>query len=71
MINPVRAVMRNDDLRFLDFFDFDQSGFLDFGYYRVAINSSEQHPELVGHEALIEVQYAHVFVNDAPASDST
>jgi hypothetical protein len=67
--NPVERLAPNDDLRFIDFFDFDQSGFLDFKYYRVAINGSERHPDLAGHEALIEVQYAHVFADD-PAAPS-
>jgi hypothetical protein len=61
--NPVQRLDPADDLRFIDFFDFDQSGFLDFAYYHVAIIGSVTHPELAGHEALIEVQYASVFID--------
>lgn len=50
------------DLRFIDFFDWDQSGFLDFQYYLVAIESSVPHAALAGHRALVEVQYADVFI---------
>jgi hypothetical protein len=63
--HSIRQLSPSDDLRFIDFFDFDQSSFLDFAYYRVSIHASEMHPELVGHEALIEVQYANVFVQDS------
>jgi hypothetical protein len=62
--NPIERLGPPDDLRFIDFFDFDQSGFLDFAYFRVTINGSERHPELAGHEALIEVLHARVFVED-------
>jgi hypothetical protein len=62
--HPIQRLGPTDDLGFMEFFDFDQSGFLDFAYYRVSIDASEQHPDLVGHEALIEVQYADVFVAD-------
>jgi hypothetical protein len=63
--HPIQRLGPTDDLQFIAFFDFDQSGFLDLAYYRVSIDASEQHPSLVGHQALIEVQYADVFVNDA------
>jgi hypothetical protein len=65
----VQLLTPADDLTLVDFFDFDQSGFLDFAYFRVAIVVSMRHPELVGHEALIEVQYAHVFVTDDAVSE--
>jgi|SRR5438105_2089579 len=66
--NPVQRLSPTDDLRFIDFFDFDESGFLDFAYYRVSISGSERHPHLAGHEALIAVQYAHVFVDEKAPS---
>ena len=66
--NPAQRLASDDDLRFIDFFDFDQSGFLDFAYLRVAIRGSQRHPELVGHEALIEVQRAQVFVDESAAT---
>jgi hypothetical protein len=52
------------DLRFIDFFDFGQAGYRDFQYFHVAVASCERHPELAGHEALVEVQYADVYVDD-------
>jgi len=66
--NPVQRLSPTDDLRFIDFFDFDESRFLDFAYYQVSISGSERHPHLAGHEALIEVQYAHVFVDEKAPS---
>jgi len=65
--HPVCRLGPKDDLRFIDFFDFDQSGFLDFQYYRVSINGSDA-ADLVGRDALIEVQYAHVYVEDPAGS---
>jgi len=58
----------NDDLRFIDFFDFGQAGYLDFQYFHVAVASSPRHPEIAGHEAVVEVQYADVFVDDVPSA---
>jgi hypothetical protein len=63
--HPVRRLGPEDaDLRFIDFFDFGQAGYLDFKYYVVSIESSVRHPVLAGHRALIEVQYADVFVDE-------
>jgi hypothetical protein len=49
------------DLRFVEFFDWNQLAARDFHYYRVKINSFPQHPHFVGREALLEIQYARVF----------
>jgi len=68
--NPIQRLGPTEDLRFIDFFDFDHCGFLDFAYFRVVINGSDRHPGLSGHEALIEVLLCRVFVDDpAPTSD--
>jgi hypothetical protein len=50
-------------LLFINYFDWDQMGFVDFQYYRVNIVRFDKHPELVGREALIDVQHARVFVD--------
>ncbi len=55
--NPLRQLSPSDDLRFIDFYDFDESGYRDLQYCQVEITSSPQHPEVVGHLALIEVRY--------------
>lgn len=58
---PVDRLGPDDaDLGFIDFFDFDQAGFVDFKYYWVRIDSCARHPALAGHHALIEVSYAKV-----------
>src|SRR6266496_4263402 len=62
--HPVRQLGPKDDLRFIDFFDWDKSKFLDLQYYRVSIQACERAPELAGHEALVEVQYADVIADD-------
>jgi hypothetical protein len=59
--HPVHRLGPEDaDLRFIDFFDFDDSGHIDFRYYLVSIESSARHTALAGHQALVEVSYAKV-----------
>jgi hypothetical protein len=57
-------------MRFIDFFDWNQSGWLDFQYYLASIENSTKHPALVGHRALLEITYAKVFAESTenPAS---
>lgn len=61
--HPVQRLRPTDDLRFIGFFDFDSYGHVDFRFFRVIIRASGEHPELAGHEALIEVQYARVLLH--------
>jgi hypothetical protein len=59
--HAVDRVGPNDvDLRFIDFFDWDQMGHIDFRFYLVDIEGSTKYPTLVGHRALLEVAYAKV-----------
>jgi hypothetical protein len=58
--HPLRTLGPDDDLRFIDFFDFDEAGYRDFLYVQVEIRNSPSHPELAGHAALVEVQYVSV-----------
>lgn len=68
--HPVRRLTPADDLRFIAFFDFGSYDYVDFKYFQVRIQGSAQHPELAGHEALIEVQYAKVLLVDPGTSDA-
>ncbi len=62
---PVREVSSLDvQLRFLDYFDWNYMGYVDFQYYRVSIESFRSQPHLVGREALLEPQYARVVFKD-------
>jgi hypothetical protein len=62
--HPVDRLGPEDaDLRFIDFFDFDESGYIDFRYYLVSIESSTRHAALAGHQALLEVSNARVFAD--------
>ncbi len=47
-------------LLLIDYFDWDQMGFIDFQYYRVRVIGFDQHPHLVGREALLDVHHAKV-----------
>jgi len=64
--HPVQRLGPEDaDLRFIDFFDFGQAGYVDLKYFLVSIESSVRHPTLAGHRALIEVQHAEVFLDES------
>jgi hypothetical protein len=59
---PVTKVKQGEAiLAFEDFFDWDSIGCLDFHYYRVKIEQFADHPELIGREALLEVEHADVY----------
>jgi hypothetical protein len=65
--DPVREIKAAEaKLRFLDYFDWNEMDNIDFQYYKVRIELFTPHPDLVGREALLEHQYAKVFVTDAP-----
>ena len=68
--HPVQRLGPTDELRFIGFFDWDTSGYLDFKYFHVFIESSDNHPELAGHEALVEVQYAKVILDQETVGET-
>jgi len=54
--DPLRSVGRGElELQFSRFFDWQVLGFREFGLYRARIVGSEQHPHLVGRDALLPV----------------
>jgi hypothetical protein len=60
--DPIGQVhQRGNSLLYIDYFDWDSLGFVDFQYYRVHIAHFDNEPRLLGREALIEVRYAKVF----------
>ncbi len=62
--DPVKEISSTDaELHFVDFFDWDRMDYIDFRYYRVRIAAFPSRPHLVGRDALLEHQYARVFVN--------
>jgi hypothetical protein len=62
--DPVKEIKATDaELHFIDYFDWDEMAYIDFQYYRVRIASFPLQAQLVGRNALLEHQYAKVFVN--------
>ncbi len=62
--DPVNGVKAADaEFHFRDYFDWDEMAYIDFQYYRVRIAAFPLQPHLVGREALLEHQYAKVFVD--------
>ena len=55
-----KLAQRGVRLAFIDHFDWDDFGYLDFQYYRVQISECIEYPFLVGREALVDVHHARV-----------
>jgi hypothetical protein len=69
--DPVREISAPEaELQFLDYFDWNQMGYIDFQYYRVRISAFASKPHLIGREALLDHLHARVFVGESPALDS-
>lgn len=68
--DPVKEIPKNGiEMLFIEFFDWNRMAVQDFHYYRVRIAKFDQHPHLVGREALIETHYARVlFASEAERS---
>ena len=54
------TIVKNVDLLFIDFFDFDLHSIRDFEYYLVRIVNASGNNDLVGRDALIRCSYATV-----------
>jgi len=58
---PLDCIESGDaQIAFREYFDWDQHGLIDFRYYRGLILSSAKHPEITGHEVLIETIYGRI-----------
>ncbi len=63
--DPVNRVQQSEiDLRLIQYFDFNQQGYIDYKYYLVRITAFTSHPHLVDRDALMEVQNANVYFDD-------
>ena len=66
--DPVRVVEPEDlQLRFLQYFDWDDLGVRDWAFYRVRIVGSAKYPPLIGKDALLRVVGTNVRVLGEPA----
>ena len=66
--HPQQRVTGDDaELRLARFFDFDELACRDFRYLEVFIASSNRHPDIVGRWALLDFEYARVFVRQPVA----
>lgn len=52
-------------LLFIDFFDWDRFGYIDFQYYRVEIAKCDEHPQIIGRQALVDVHHARIIFEEA------
>lgn len=55
--HPLKEVMREAQLAFVSFFDWDQLAYRDHRYVRVQVMDWPSHPEAVGKHALVETHY--------------
>lgn len=59
--DPVtRLLAKGLVLRFVEFHDFDEFGFIDLQFFLVRVVACEEHPHLVGRDALVEVRHGQV-----------
>jgi hypothetical protein len=63
--------LRGLHLLFIDYFDWDSVGYIDFQYYRVKIVRSEDQPQVSGREALLDVRHAQVKFEPNHATSAT
>lgn len=62
--DPVTRVMASDiDLRFIAYFDWNELDFRDLKFYRCRIVAFPRNPHLVGRDALLEVSYGNVLLD--------
>ena len=59
------AVPDEIDLRFIDYFDWDEVGYRDLAYYEARIVGCAAHPDIVGRNALLPVANGRVVIVDA------
>ena len=52
------------DLRFIEYFDFDDFGYVDFQFYHARIRWIADHPDLAGRDALIDIHHAVVLFDE-------
>ncbi len=62
--NQEKVDLRGIELILDDYFDFDELSVRDFKYYRCKILRFPSHIEFEGRDALVEVQYAKVLVDE-------
>lgn len=63
--HPISKVKSSDaTLEFIDYFDFDHLGYLDFKYVRARITDFPANSGLVGREALLDAEYVDIGVLD-------
>jgi len=62
--HPITKLVDDEyDIRFIDYFDFDQMGHCDFRYILARIFFSKNHPQINNYNALIETQYVQILFN--------
>lgn len=64
--HEINQINNNTEMGFIEFFDFrDLDSIIDHRYVRCKIHKCEIYPELIGHEALVEVQYVSFLFKEA------
>jgi hypothetical protein len=62
--DPVRLVARRGlALHYVDLYDFDRFGFVDYEYFQVLIAECEEFPHIVGRLALVRVDEATIVLD--------
>ena len=67
--HPVNSLVHDEyEIQFESYFDWDELGIKDCRYITSKILHSKNHPEIIGHRALIESQYVEIHLRNLPNS---
>jgi hypothetical protein len=61
----LQSTSGNNELIFVDYYDFFQGDVVDFRFYRCRVSQCSARPEYVGREALVDVVHAQVFCGES------
>jgi hypothetical protein len=68
--HPVTALaLKGLSLALIDYFDWDRFGYIDMQYYMVRIILCDEHPDIVGRNALIDVHHARIEAEEPTPND--
>ena len=67
--HPITRLETDDAvIAFLEYFDWDQFGLIDFRYYLGTIISSSKYPQVIGYQVLVETIHAKVIYDERPTA---
>lgn len=70
--HDIDTLMKHDaQIAFLNYFDWDEHGTIDFRYYYGVVIQSDKYPDIIDHHLLIPTDSAEIYVNPLVAKKPT